>query len=183
MDHKWLEDFIALARERSLSRAAELRHVTQPQFSRLIRALELWVGADLINRASMPLGLTAAGEDLLPVACHAAVSLTPGAVAGGRPAPGNIIAGRCAQRSDALSAGLRRASRLATGRCAAAITGDRDGPGRRRSWTLPSCRIFRLARRLPKPSPRSPMTPGMRCSRRMTTACWSCTRCGNRAPA
>ena len=41
MDHKWLEDFIALARERSFSRAAEQRHVTQPQFSRRIRALEL----------------------------------------------------------------------------------------------------------------------------------------------
>jgi DNA-binding transcriptional LysR family regulator len=75
MDHKWLEDFIALARERSFSRAAELRHVTQPQFSRRIRALELWAGADLINRAVMPLGLTAAGEELLPVARRAAGSL------------------------------------------------------------------------------------------------------------
>ncbi|WP_431099077.1 LysR family transcriptional regulator [Polaromonas aquatica] len=75
MDHKWLEDFIALARERSFSRAAELRHVTQPQFSRRIRALELWVGADLINRAVMPLALTAAGEELLPVARRAAASL------------------------------------------------------------------------------------------------------------
>jgi DNA-binding transcriptional LysR family regulator len=71
MDHKWLEDFIALARERSFSRAAEQRHVTQPQFSRRIRALELWVGADLINRAGMPLALTAAGEELLPVARRA----------------------------------------------------------------------------------------------------------------
>jgi DNA-binding transcriptional LysR family regulator len=75
MDHKWLEDFIALARERSFSRAAELRHVTQPQFSRRIRALELWAGADLINRAVMPLGLTAAGEELLPVARRAAAGL------------------------------------------------------------------------------------------------------------
>ncbi|MFC5521867.1 LysR family transcriptional regulator [Polaromonas jejuensis] len=75
MDHKWLEDFIALARERSFSRAAELRHVTQPQFSRRIRALELWAGADLINRAGMPLGLTAAGEELLPVAHRAVASL------------------------------------------------------------------------------------------------------------
>ena len=54
MDLKWLEDFIALARERSFSRAAEQRHVTQPQFSRRIRALELWVGADLVNRAGFP---------------------------------------------------------------------------------------------------------------------------------
>ena len=32
MDHKWLEDFVLLARERSFSKAAQLRHVTQPQF-------------------------------------------------------------------------------------------------------------------------------------------------------
>lgn len=68
MDHKWLEDFVALARERSFSRAAQLRHVTQPQFSRRIRALELWAGADLVNRAGLPLSLTAAGEELLPAA-------------------------------------------------------------------------------------------------------------------
>lgn len=76
MDHKWLEDFITLAQERSFSRAAELRHVTQPQFSRRIRALELWTGADLINRAVLPLALTAEGEELLPVARRAVASLT-----------------------------------------------------------------------------------------------------------
>lgn len=75
MDHKWLEDFIVLARERSFSRAAEHRHVTQPQFSRRIRALELWAGADLVNRSSVPLSLTAAGEELLPVAQRAVVGL------------------------------------------------------------------------------------------------------------
>ncbi|MGE0496465.1 MAG: LysR family transcriptional regulator [Ramlibacter sp.] len=68
MDHKWLEDFVAMASERSFSRAAELRHVTQPQFSRRIRALELWAGADLVNRAGMPLELTEAGKEFLPVA-------------------------------------------------------------------------------------------------------------------
>lgn len=75
MDHKWLEDFIALARERSFSRAAESRHVTQPQFSRRIRALELWVGVDLVNRAGMPLELTAAGEAFLPAARRATEGL------------------------------------------------------------------------------------------------------------
>ena len=75
MDHKWLEDFIALARERSFSKAAEQRHVTQPQFSRRIRALELWAGADLVNRSGVPLGLTAAGEELLQVARRAVAGL------------------------------------------------------------------------------------------------------------
>ena len=65
MDHKWLEDFLTLARERNFSKAAALRHVTQPQFSRRIRALELWSGAELVNRSSVPLVLTPAGETLL----------------------------------------------------------------------------------------------------------------------
>ena len=68
MDHKWLDDLVLLARERSFSKAALLRHVTQPQFSRRIRALELWAGAELVNRAAVPLSLTAAGEALLPAA-------------------------------------------------------------------------------------------------------------------
>ena len=65
MDHKWLEDFLMLARERNFSKAAALRHVTQPQFSRRIRALELWAGAELVNRSGVPLVLTPAGETLL----------------------------------------------------------------------------------------------------------------------
>lgn len=68
MDHKWLEDFLVLARERNFSKAATMRHVTQPQFSRRIRALELWSGAELINRAGVPLVLTPAGETLLAAA-------------------------------------------------------------------------------------------------------------------
>ncbi len=75
VDHKWLEDFIALARERSFSKAAQSRHVTQPQFSRRIRALELWLGADVVNRATVPLGLTDAGEQLLPVARNTVAAL------------------------------------------------------------------------------------------------------------
>ena len=65
MDHKWLEDFLVLARERNFSKAAALRHVTQPQFSRRIRALELWAGAELVNRSGVPIALTPAGDTLL----------------------------------------------------------------------------------------------------------------------
>ena len=65
MDHKWLEDFLVLARERNFSKAAVLRHVTQPQFSRRIRALELWAGAELVNRSSVPISITPAGDTLL----------------------------------------------------------------------------------------------------------------------
>ena len=62
MDTKWLEDFISLAETHSFSRSAELRHVTQPAFSRRIQSLEAWLGADLIDRTSYPTCLTPAGE-------------------------------------------------------------------------------------------------------------------------
>jgi LysR family transcriptional regulator, hypochlorite-specific transcription factor HypT len=62
METKWLEDFISLAETHSFSRSAELRHVTQPAFSRRIQSLEAWLGADLIDRTSYPTRLTPAGE-------------------------------------------------------------------------------------------------------------------------
>ncbi len=58
----WLDDFFALAASGNFSRAAEERHMTQPAFSRRIRALEEWVGTDLFDRSSQPARLTAAGE-------------------------------------------------------------------------------------------------------------------------
>lgn len=51
MHLKWLEDLVALAQTRSFSRAAELRHVTHPAFSRRIKALETWAGTRWLNAA------------------------------------------------------------------------------------------------------------------------------------
>jgi len=67
LDLDWLEDFIALAASGNFSRAAESRAIAQPAFSRHIRALEEWVGADLIDRGSHPVELTAAGTRFLPL--------------------------------------------------------------------------------------------------------------------
>ena len=64
METKWLEDFVSLAETRSFSRSAQLRHVTQPAFSRRIQSLEAWAGSDLVDRSSYPTRLTAAGETL-----------------------------------------------------------------------------------------------------------------------
>jgi len=64
METKWLEDFVSLAETRSFSRSAQLRHVTQPAFSRRIQALEAWAGTDLVDRSSYPTRLTAAGNTL-----------------------------------------------------------------------------------------------------------------------
>lgn len=62
MELKWLEDFIALANTRHFSRAAEAQNVTQPTFSRRIKMLEEEMGVVLINRNTLPLSLTPAGE-------------------------------------------------------------------------------------------------------------------------
>ncbi len=62
MEAKWLEDFVCLAETGSFSRAALLRHVTQPAFSRRIQSLENWIGVDLIDRTSYPTRLTPAGQ-------------------------------------------------------------------------------------------------------------------------
>ena len=64
METKWLEDFVSLAETRSFSRSAQLRHVTQPAFSRRIQALEAWAGIDLVDRSAYPTRLTSAGETL-----------------------------------------------------------------------------------------------------------------------
>lgn len=63
MDNKWLEDLVVLAETRSFSRAALMRNITQPAFSRRIQALEAWMGVDLIVRTTYPPSLTAAGEN------------------------------------------------------------------------------------------------------------------------
>ncbi len=64
METKWLEDFVSLAETRSFSRSAQMRHVTQPAFSRRIQSLEAWAGTDLVDRSSYPTRLTLAGETL-----------------------------------------------------------------------------------------------------------------------
>ena len=64
METKWLEDFVSLAETRSFSRSAQLRHVTQPAFSRRIQSLEAWAGIDLVDRSIYPTRLTPAGETL-----------------------------------------------------------------------------------------------------------------------
>jgi DNA-binding transcriptional LysR family regulator len=68
MELKWLEDFLAVAGSGNFSRAAEARNVTQPAFSRRLKALELWVGLPLLDRSSYPITLTPAGQRFLPVA-------------------------------------------------------------------------------------------------------------------
>src|SRR5687768_2650108 len=62
MNLSWLDDFLALVASGNFSRAAQERHMTQPAFSRRVRALEEWLGTDLFDRSTQPAKLTAAGE-------------------------------------------------------------------------------------------------------------------------
>jgi DNA-binding transcriptional LysR family regulator len=75
METKWLEDFVSLAETRSFSRSAQLRHVTQPAFSRRIQSLEAWAGTDLVDRSSYPTRLTPAGKTLYEQALEVLQSL------------------------------------------------------------------------------------------------------------
>ncbi|MBJ7549097.1 LysR family transcriptional regulator [Marinomonas ostreistagni] len=65
MEIRWLEDFIALAKTRHFSRAADEQNVTQPTFSRRIKLLEEEMKVTLIDRNTLPLSLTPAGEIFL----------------------------------------------------------------------------------------------------------------------
>ena len=65
MEIKWLEDLIELDATRNFSLAATARHITQPAFSRRIKALENWIGTQLIDRSTYPVKLTPAGEVVL----------------------------------------------------------------------------------------------------------------------
>lgn len=64
MELVWLEDFLALAEHGSFVRAAEARHITQPAFSRRIRALERWMDVELFCRTPLGTRLTPAGEQM-----------------------------------------------------------------------------------------------------------------------
>ena len=65
MEITWLEDLIELDATLNFSLAATARNITQPAFSRRIKALENWIGTQLIDRSTFPVKLTPAGEVVL----------------------------------------------------------------------------------------------------------------------
>jgi DNA-binding transcriptional LysR family regulator len=68
MDINQLEVLVAVAQEKSFSRAADLLGRTQPAVSQAIRRLEIEIGEQLFDRSSKDGTLTAAGEVLLEYA-------------------------------------------------------------------------------------------------------------------
>jgi DNA-binding transcriptional LysR family regulator len=57
-----LRYFVAVARERNFTRAAEQLHIAQPPLSRQVKQLEDELGIDLIETGSRPLRLSEAGR-------------------------------------------------------------------------------------------------------------------------
>ena len=68
MELKWLEDFLSLCETGNFRISSGHRFVSQPAFSRRIKSLESWVGAELIDRSFQPTRLTGAGEVFKPIA-------------------------------------------------------------------------------------------------------------------
>ena len=66
MDLRWLKGFMTLARTGSFSSAADKSHISQPAFSRRVRAMEHWAGVPLIDRSTWPTRLTPAGRRFVP---------------------------------------------------------------------------------------------------------------------
>ena len=65
MDYSWFRDLAHLARTGNFSQAAEMGNVSQPAFSRRIKAIENWVGVPLVDRSKHPVSLTSAGSQML----------------------------------------------------------------------------------------------------------------------
>lgn len=68
MQLQQLAYFVAVAETRHFTRAAERLGVAQPSLSQQVRALETDLGAPLLHRTRGNVGLTDAGDALLPVA-------------------------------------------------------------------------------------------------------------------
>ena len=104
MDFRQMEYFVAVAEERSFTRAAERLHVTQSGLSSAIRSLERELGSPLFHRTTRTVRLSQAGLALLPKA---------------RDILDLAVAGRDAVA--ATSTGLQGSLRLGSEQCVAAV--------------------------------------------------------------
>lgn len=71
MDFLWFRDLGNLAQTGNFSQAAELGNISQPAFSRRIKAIEGWVGVKLVDRSKHPVALTSAGAQMLEAGLQA----------------------------------------------------------------------------------------------------------------
>ncbi|MBH5333401.1 LysR family transcriptional regulator [Streptomyces pactum] len=112
MELRQLEYFVAVAEERSFTRAAERVHISQSGVSAQIRQLERELGAELFDRSARTVTLTVAGETALEharaaLAAAGAVGQAVGEVAGlirGRLTVGMVTGCTITPLFDALAA-------------------------------------------------------------------------------
>lgn len=64
-DNRLLLYFQAIARERNISRAAEKLYLSQSSLSKFLKTMEREVGVSLVDRSTVPLKLTPAGQHFL----------------------------------------------------------------------------------------------------------------------
>ncbi|MGE8538601.1 MAG: LysR substrate-binding domain-containing protein [Acinetobacter sp.] len=65
LEIRWIEDLLALEQEKSISQAAEIRHVTQSAFTRRIQNIENALGFKILKRYSKNIDFTEGGQVLL----------------------------------------------------------------------------------------------------------------------
>jgi len=68
LEIRWIEDLLALDHEKSISKAAALRHITQSAFTRRIQNIEVTLGFKILKRYSKNVDFTDAGQILLSTA-------------------------------------------------------------------------------------------------------------------
>eukprot|EP01031_Cornospumella_fuschlensis_P008994 gene8994-11054_t len=76
LSSRQIDAFIALAEQRSFTRAAALCHLSQPAFSALIRALEDDLGLRLFDRSTRHVDLTPEGHNFLESARRIRAEIT-----------------------------------------------------------------------------------------------------------
>ena len=71
MDILLFRDLQKLQQTGNFSQAAAISNLSQPAFSRRIKALETWVGAELVDRSRQPVKLTEPGRQMLEAGIQA----------------------------------------------------------------------------------------------------------------
>ena len=68
LEIRWIEDLLALEQTRSISKAAELRYVSQSAFTRRLQQIEQTLGFQVVERNFRDIQFTESGQILLATA-------------------------------------------------------------------------------------------------------------------